>query len=148
MMSIQEKSKENSSSVIKKNEDKNLETQVQGSQKNLAKKSDPKEAIKSLVKSPNESKVNQPELGACMSTRSASTDKRASKSTNKNMVTVKGHSQQESTKQKKISQKKTFFSGERGELKPSLFWRRRWRNICIFQKGNPKGGKRKRKGVI
>lgn len=38
MMSIQEKSKENSSSVIKKNEDKNLETQVQGSQKNLAKK--------------------------------------------------------------------------------------------------------------
>lgn len=107
MMSIQEKSKENSSSVIKKNEDKNLETQVQGSQKNLAKKSDPKEAIKSLVKSSNESKVNQPELGTCMSTRSASTDKRASKSTNKNMVTVKGHSQQESTKQKKISQKKT-----------------------------------------
>ena len=89
MMSIQEKSKENSSSVIKKNEDKNLETQVQGSQKNLAKKSDPKEAIKSLVKSSNESKVNQPELGTCMSTRSASTDKRASKSTNKNMVTVK-----------------------------------------------------------
>lgn len=107
MMSIQEKSKENSSSVIKKNEDKNLETQVQGSQKNLAKKSDPKEAIKSLVKSSNESKVNQPELGTCMSTRSASSDQKASKSINKTMVTVKGHSQQESTKQKKISQKKS-----------------------------------------
>ncbi|XP_020737408.2 N-acetyltransferase ESCO1 isoform X1 [Odocoileus virginianus] len=107
MMSIQEKSKENSSSVIKKNEDKNLETQVQGSQKNLAKKSDPKEAIKSLVKSSNESKVNQPELGTCMSTRSASSDQKASKPINKTMVTVKGHSQQESTKQKKISQKKS-----------------------------------------
>uniref|UniRef100_A0A8C0DA85 Establishment of sister chromatid cohesion N-acetyltransferase 1 n=1 Tax=Balaenoptera musculus TaxID=9771 RepID=A0A8C0DA85_BALMU len=107
MMSIQEKSKENSSSVIKKSEDKNLETQIQGSQKNLVKKSGPKEAIKSLVKSSNESKVNQPELGTCMSTRSASSDKKASKPINKNMVTVKGHSQQESTKQKKLSQKKS-----------------------------------------
>ncbi|KAB0407027.1 hypothetical protein E2I00_006121 [Balaenoptera physalus] len=107
MMSIQEKSKENSSSVIKKSEDKNLETQIQGSQKNLVKKSGPKQAVKSLVKSSNESKVNQPELGTCMSTRSASSDKKASKPINKNMVTVKGHSQQESTKQKKLSQKKS-----------------------------------------
>ncbi|XP_057554541.1 N-acetyltransferase ESCO1 [Hippopotamus amphibius kiboko] len=106
MMSSQEKSKENSSSVIKKSEDKNLETQIQGSQKNLAKKSGPKEAIKSLVKSSNESKANQSELGTCMSTRSSSSDKKGSKSINKNMVTVKGHSQ-ESTKQKKLSQKKS-----------------------------------------
>uniref|UniRef100_A0A8C0PRD6 Establishment of sister chromatid cohesion N-acetyltransferase 1 n=1 Tax=Canis lupus familiaris TaxID=9615 RepID=A0A8C0PRD6_CANLF len=104
MMSIQEKSKENSSSVIKKSEDKNLETQIQGSQSNLAKKSGPKETVKSLVKSSSESKINQPELGTCMSTRSAkaaSSDKKASKSSSKNMVTVKGHSQQESTKKKK-----------------------------------------------
>lgn len=103
MMSIQEKSKENSSSVIKKSEDKNLETQIQGSQSNLAKKSGPKETVKSLVKSSSESKINQPELGTCMSTRSAkaaSSDKKASKSSSKNMVTVKGHSQQESTKKK------------------------------------------------
>lgn len=104
MMSIQEKSKENSSNVIKKSEDKNLETQIQGSQSNLAKKSGPKETVKSLVKSSSESKINQPELGTCMSTRSAkaaSSDKKASKSSSKNMVTVKGHSQQESTKKKK-----------------------------------------------
>ncbi|XP_010975065.1 N-acetyltransferase ESCO1 [Camelus dromedarius] len=107
MMSIQEKSKENSSSVIKKSEDKNLESQIQGSQKSLAKKSGPKEAIKSLVKSSNENKINQPELGTCMSTRSATSGKKASKSINKNMVTVKGHSQQESIKKKKLSQKKS-----------------------------------------
>ncbi|CAK7310961.1 N-acetyltransferase ESCO1 [Vulpes lagopus] len=104
MMSIQEKSKENSSNVIKKSEDKNLETQIQGSQSNLAKKSGPKETVKSLVKSSSESKINQPELGTCMSTRSAkaaSSDKKASKSSSKNMVTVKGHSQQDSTKKKK-----------------------------------------------
>lgn len=109
MMSIQEKSKENSSNVIKKSEDKNLETQIQGSQTNLAKKSGPKETVKSLVKSYSESKINQPELGTCMSTRSAkaaSNDKKVSKSINKNMVTVKGHSQQESTK-KKLPQKKS-----------------------------------------
>lgn len=109
MMSIQEKSKENSSNVIKKCDDKNLEAQVQGSQKNLAKKSGPKEAVKSLVKSSNESKINQPELGKCMTTRSAkaaSSGERASKSSNKNMMTVKGHSQQ-STKKKKLSQKKS-----------------------------------------
>ncbi|KAK2498945.1 hypothetical protein MC885_015706 [Smutsia gigantea] len=108
-MSIQEKSKENYSSVTKKSEDKNLETQIEGSQKTLAKKSGPKESIKSLVKSSSESKINQPELGTCMSTRSAkaaSNDKKASKSITKSMVTVKGHSQQESTKKKKLSQKK------------------------------------------
>lgn len=110
MMSIQENSKENSSSVTKKSEDKNLETQIEGSQKNLAKKSGPKESIKSLVKSSSESKINQPELGTCMSTRSAkaaSNDKKASKSITKSMVTVKEHSQQESTKKKKSSQKKS-----------------------------------------
>uniref|UniRef100_A0A671FYF5 Establishment of sister chromatid cohesion N-acetyltransferase 1 n=1 Tax=Rhinolophus ferrumequinum TaxID=59479 RepID=A0A671FYF5_RHIFE len=110
MMSIQEKSKENSSNVTKKNDDKNLEAQIQGSQKNLVKKSGPKEAIKSLVKSSSESKINQPELGTCMSTRSAkasSSDEKASKSINKNTMTVKGHSQQECTKKKKLSQKKS-----------------------------------------
>uniref|UniRef100_A0A8C7BK06 N-acetyltransferase ESCO1 n=1 Tax=Neovison vison TaxID=452646 RepID=A0A8C7BK06_NEOVI len=110
MMSIQEKSKENSSNVVRKSEDKNLETQIQGSQTNLAKKSGPKEAVKSLVKSSSESKINQPGLGTCMSTRSAkatSNDKKASKSINKNMVTVKGNSQQESTKKKKLPQKKS-----------------------------------------
>lgn len=109
MMSIQEKSKENSSNVIKRCDDKNLEAQVQGSQKNLAKKSGPKEAVKSLVKSSNESKINQPELEKCMSTRAGkatSSSERASKSSNKNMMTVKGHSQQ-STKKKKLSQKKS-----------------------------------------
>uniref|UniRef100_A0A8C3W2M2 Establishment of sister chromatid cohesion N-acetyltransferase 1 n=1 Tax=Catagonus wagneri TaxID=51154 RepID=A0A8C3W2M2_9CETA len=106
MMSIQEKSKENSSSAITKSEDKNLETQIQDSQKTPAKKSGPKEAIKSLVNSSDESKTNQSELGTCMSTRSASSDKKPSKSINKNMVTIKEHSQQESTKKKKLSQKK------------------------------------------
>lgn len=108
MMSIQEKSKENSSNVIKKCDDKNLEAQVQGSQKNLAKKSGPKEAVKSLVKSSNESKINQPELGKCMTTRSAkaaSSGERASKSSNKNMMTVKGHSQQSTKKEEIISEK-------------------------------------------
>ncbi|XP_045881326.1 N-acetyltransferase ESCO1 [Meles meles] len=108
MMSIQEKSKENSSNV-RKSEDKNLVTQIQGSQTNLAKKSGPKETVKSLVKYSSENKINQPELGTCMSTRSAkaaSNDKKASKSINKNMVTVKGNSQ-ESTKKKKLPQKKS-----------------------------------------
>ncbi|XP_008051422.1 N-acetyltransferase ESCO1 [Carlito syrichta] len=107
MMSIQEKSKENSSKVAKKSEDKNSETEISDSQKNLAKKSGPKETIKSLVKSSYESKINEFELGTRMSTRSTkavSSDK-ATKSTNKNPVTVKGPSQQESTK-KKLSQKK------------------------------------------
>ncbi|XP_019509419.1 PREDICTED: N-acetyltransferase ESCO1 isoform X1 [Hipposideros armiger] len=109
MMSIQEKSKENSSNVTKKSDDKNLEAQIQGSQKSLVKKSGPKEAIKSLVKSSSESKINQPELGTCMSRRStkaSSNDEKANKSIKKNMVTVKGYSQQECTK-KKLSQKKS-----------------------------------------
>uniref|UniRef100_A0A2K6EMU1 Establishment of sister chromatid cohesion N-acetyltransferase 1 n=1 Tax=Propithecus coquereli TaxID=379532 RepID=A0A2K6EMU1_PROCO len=108
MMSIQEKSKENSSKVTKKSEDKNLETEIQGSQKNLAKKSGPKETIKSLVKSSSESKINQLELGIRMSTRSAkaSSSDKATQSINKNTVTVKEHAQQESTKKKKLSQKK------------------------------------------
>lgn len=108
-MSIQEKSKENPSNVIKKSDDKNLEAQIQDSQKNLAKKSNPKEAIKSLVKFSNESKINQPELGICMSTRSATAafnDEKANKSINRNVATVKRDSQQESTKKKK-SQKKS-----------------------------------------
>ncbi|KAM9632611.1 N-acetyltransferase ESCO1 isoform 1-T4 [Trichechus inunguis] len=108
MMSIQQKSKENSSKVIKKSEDKNLETQIQGSQKNVAKKLGPKETVQSLVKSSSENKVNQPESGTRMSTRSAkaaSNDKKAINSIDKNMVTVKRLSQQESTK-KKLSQKK------------------------------------------
>ncbi|XP_053427364.1 N-acetyltransferase ESCO1 isoform X2 [Nycticebus coucang] len=108
MMSIQEKSKENSSKVAKKSEDKNLETEIRGSQKNLAKQSGPKETVKSLVRSSSESKINQPELGVRMNTRSAkalSSDK-ATQSINKNTVTVKEHSQQESTKKKKLSQKK------------------------------------------
>uniref|UniRef100_A0A2K6D4J5 Establishment of sister chromatid cohesion N-acetyltransferase 1 n=1 Tax=Macaca nemestrina TaxID=9545 RepID=A0A2K6D4J5_MACNE len=106
MMSIQEKSKENSSKVTKKSEDKNSETEIQDSQKNLAKKLGPKETTKSQAKSSSESKINQPELETRMSTRSskaAFTDK-ATKSINKNTVTVRGHSQ-ESTK-KKLSQKK------------------------------------------
>ncbi|XP_003406409.1 N-acetyltransferase ESCO1 isoform X2 [Loxodonta africana] len=109
MMSIQQKSKENSSKVTKKSEDKDLETQIQGSQKNVAKKLGPKETVQSLVKS-SENKVNQPESGTRMSTRSAkaaSSDKKATNSIDKNMVTVKGLSQQESTKKKKLSQKKT-----------------------------------------
>ncbi|XP_062933218.1 N-acetyltransferase ESCO1 isoform X2 [Cynocephalus volans] len=110
MMSIQEKSKENSSRVIKKSEDKNLEMEVQDSQKNIAEVSGPKETIKSLVKSSSESKINQPELVTRMSTRStkatASSDKKDTKSIDKSMVTVKGRSQQECTKKKKLSQKK------------------------------------------
>ncbi|XP_054316324.1 N-acetyltransferase ESCO1 isoform X7 [Pongo pygmaeus] len=106
MMSIQEKSKENSSKVTKKSEDKNSETEIQDSQKNLAKKSGPKETIKSQAKSSSESKINQPELETRMSTRSskAASNDKATKSVNKNTVTVRGHSQ-ESTK-KKLSQKK------------------------------------------
>ncbi|KAM8781730.1 N-acetyltransferase ESCO1 isoform 2-T3 [Rhynchonycteris naso] len=107
-MSIQEKSKENSSNVIKKSDDKNLEAQIQGSQKNLSKKSGPKEAIKSMVKSSSESKINQPDLGTYQSTRSAkaaSNNDKASKPIDKNLVTVQGHSQ-ESTEKKK-SQKKS-----------------------------------------
>uniref|UniRef100_A0A8C0WFU1 N-acetyltransferase ESCO1 n=1 Tax=Castor canadensis TaxID=51338 RepID=A0A8C0WFU1_CASCN len=100
-MSIQEKSKENSSKGIKESEDKNLEVESQDSQNSIVKKSGPKKAVKSLVK------INQPESGTRMSTRSAkvtSSDKKATKSINKNMVTVKGHSQ-ESTK-RKLCQKK------------------------------------------
>lgn len=107
-MSIQEKSKEDSSEVIKENEDKNSEIEIQSSQKSPIKKSDSKEAVKSLVKSSSESNINQPELGTRMSTRSSkasSNDKKAIKSICKNMVTVKGHSQQESIK-KKLCQKK------------------------------------------
>ncbi|XP_036177574.1 N-acetyltransferase ESCO1 isoform X2 [Myotis myotis] len=119
-MSIQEKSKENSSNVIKKCDDKNLEAQIQGSGKNLAKRSGPKQAIKSMVKSSSESKINQPELGTCMSTRSAkaaSNDEKASKSINKNMVTLKGHSQQESTKKK--SQKKSVHETPKSNEQPN-----------------------------
>ncbi|XP_012870276.1 PREDICTED: N-acetyltransferase ESCO1 [Dipodomys ordii] len=98
IMSIQEKSRENSSSIIKESKDTNLEIDIQGSENNLAKKSGPMEAIKSLVKSPSdESKVNQCELGTRMSTRStkaASSDKGI-----KSIVPVKGHSQ-ETTKNK------------------------------------------------
>lgn len=109
MMSMQEKSKENSSNVIKKREDRNLETKIEDSQKNLAKKSGPKAVLKSPVNSSNENKINRPEFGMCMSTRSAKTasnDKKANNSINKN-VTVKGHSQQESMKKNKLSQKKS-----------------------------------------
>ncbi|XP_059562476.1 N-acetyltransferase ESCO1 isoform X3 [Myotis daubentonii] len=119
-MSIQEKSKENSSNVIKKCDDKNLEAQIQGSEKHLAKRSGPKQAIKSMVKSSSESKINQPELGTCMSTRSAkaaSNDEKASKSINKNMVTLKGHSQQESTKKK--SQKKSVHETPKSNEQPN-----------------------------
>lgn len=118
-MSSQEKSKENSSSVIKKCDDKNLEAQIQGSEKNLAKKPGPKQAIKSMIKS-SESKINQPELGTCMSTRSAkavSNDEKASKSINKNMVTLKAHSQQESTKKK--SQKKSVHETPKSNEQPN-----------------------------
>ncbi|KFO27119.1 N-acetyltransferase ESCO1 [Fukomys damarensis] len=107
-MSIQEKSKEDSSEVIKESEDENSEIEIQGSQKSPIKKSDSKEAVKSLVKSSSESNINQPELGTRMSTRSSkasSNDKKATKSICKNMVTVKGHSQQDSIK-KKLCQKK------------------------------------------
>uniref|UniRef100_H0XT29 Uncharacterized protein n=1 Tax=Otolemur garnettii TaxID=30611 RepID=H0XT29_OTOGA len=102
-MSIQEKSKENSSKILK-SEDKNLETEIQDSQKNPAKQSDSKETVKSLVKYFSESKINQPELGMyMMNTRSA---KVPSHAINKNKVTVKKHSQQESPKNKLCQEKK------------------------------------------
>ncbi|XP_054982247.1 N-acetyltransferase ESCO1 [Sorex araneus] len=107
MMSMQEKAKENSSNVIKKREDRNLETKIEESQKNLAKKSGPKEVLKSPVNSSSENKINRPEFGTCMSTRSAkaaSSDKKTNNSINKN-VTV--NSQQESKNKKKLSQKKS-----------------------------------------
>ncbi|XP_007933788.1 N-acetyltransferase ESCO1 [Orycteropus afer afer] len=110
MMSIQQKSKENSSKVTEKSEDKNLETQIQGSHKNVAKKLGSKETVQSLVKSSNENNASQLESGTRMSTRSAkatSSDKKAINFIDRNMVTVKGHSQQESTKKKKVSQKKS-----------------------------------------
>ncbi|XP_029416420.1 N-acetyltransferase ESCO1 isoform X2 [Nannospalax galili] len=104
-MSIQEKSKENSSKITKESDDKNLEREIQGSQNSLVKKSGSKEAIKSLLKSSSKSKVNQPELETRMSTRSAkAADKKATENISKNVVTVKGHSQ-ESAK-KKLCQKK------------------------------------------
>ncbi|XP_051708028.2 N-acetyltransferase ESCO1 isoform X2 [Oryctolagus cuniculus] len=108
-MSIQEKSKESSSKVIKKSEDKNLEIVSQDSQKDLAKKSGSKETLKSQVKSCSENKINQPELGTRMSTRSAkaaSSDIKTTISNNKNVMTVKGHSQQESSEKSKLSQRK------------------------------------------
>ncbi|XP_013204825.1 N-acetyltransferase ESCO1 [Microtus ochrogaster] len=104
-MSIQEKSKENSSKVTNKIEDENLELEIEGSQNSVVKKSGSKEAVKALVKSCNKSQVNHPNLGAGVSTRSASAaDKNATKSINKNMVIVKGQSQ-ESTK-KRLCQEK------------------------------------------
>ncbi|XP_007523724.2 N-acetyltransferase ESCO1 isoform X3 [Erinaceus europaeus] len=111
MMSIQEKPKENSSRVIKKSEGKNLETQIQVSQKNLAKNPGPKEVIKTLGKSSSESKLNRPELETCMSTRSAkalSSNKKASnKPISENTVALRGRLQQESTQKKKSCQKKS-----------------------------------------
>lgn len=105
-MSIQEKSKQNSSKVTKEIEDENLELEIQSSQNSLAKKPGSKEAVKALVRSSNESKINHPELGKRMNTRSASAaDKNATKSINNNMVTVKGQSQ-ESTKKKRLCQEK------------------------------------------
>ncbi|XP_048219080.1 N-acetyltransferase ESCO1 isoform X2 [Perognathus longimembris pacificus] len=100
-MSIQEKSRENSSSIIKTSKDKNLEVDIQFSHNSLAKKSGSMEAIKSLVKSPSESKVNQCELGTRMNTRStkAASSDEATKSINKNRAPVKVQSQ-ESTKNK------------------------------------------------
>uniref|UniRef100_A0A8C9IJ25 Uncharacterized protein n=1 Tax=Piliocolobus tephrosceles TaxID=591936 RepID=A0A8C9IJ25_9PRIM len=119
MMSIQEKSKENSSKVTKKSEDKNSETEIQDSQKNLAKKSGPKETTKSQAKSSSESKINQPELETRMSTRSskAAFSDKATKSVNKNTVTVRGHSQ-ESTK-KKLSQKKFVHENPKANEQPN-----------------------------
>lgn len=109
MMSFQEKSNENSSNIIKKREDRNLETKIEDSQKNLAKKSGPKDALKSPVNSSSEKKINRPEFGTCMSTRSSkatvSSDKKANNLISKN-VTVKGH-KQESMKKQKLSQKKS-----------------------------------------
>ncbi|XP_021006456.1 N-acetyltransferase ESCO1 [Mus caroli] len=106
-MSIQEKSKENSSIVTKESEDENLEQEVEGSQNSSAKKSGSKEAVKSPVRFSNKSKTNQSEFGMRMSTRSAScpADKNATNSFNKNTVTLKGQSQ-ESSKTKKLCQEK------------------------------------------
>ncbi|XP_058533082.1 N-acetyltransferase ESCO1 isoform X2 [Ochotona princeps] len=108
MMSIPEKSKESSSKVNKKSEDKNLEIGTRDSPKDQTKKSGAKESVKSLVPSYNESKISQPELATRMSTRSAkatSHDSRAIKSSNRNVTTVKGQPQEASTKNK-LSQKK------------------------------------------
>ncbi|XP_038953047.1 N-acetyltransferase ESCO1 isoform X2 [Rattus norvegicus] len=114
-MSIQEKSKENSSKVIKESEGENLEQEIEGSQNSLAKKSGSKEAGKSAVRFSNKSKVNQSEIGTRMSTRSAScsADKNATNSINKNMVSVKGQSQ-ESLKKKKLCQEKLSFGTFKG----------------------------------
>lgn len=114
-MSIQEKSKENSSKVIKESEDENLEQEIEGSQNSLAKKSVSREAGKSAVRFSNKSKVNQSEIGTRMSTRSAScsADKNATNSINKNMVSVKGQSQ-ESLKKKKLCQEKLSFGTFKG----------------------------------
>lgn len=111
-MSIQEKSEENSSKVTKESEDENLEQEIEGSQNSLAKKSGSKEAGKSAVRFSNKSKVNQSEFGTRMSTRSAScsADKNATNSINKNMVSVKGQSQ-ESLKKKKLCQEKLLSFG-------------------------------------
>ncbi|KAM6217577.1 N-acetyltransferase ESCO1 [Rhynchocyon petersi] len=108
MMPIQQKSKEKSSKSVKKNEDKNLKTEIQSFQKTIAKKLGPKETLQSLVKSSSDNKIEQSESGMRMSTRSAkaaSNDKKATKDIDKNMVTVKRHSQHESSK-KKLSEKK------------------------------------------
>ncbi|KAM5222277.1 N-acetyltransferase ESCO1 [Ctenodactylus gundi] len=101
-MSILEKSKGNSSEVIKESEDKNLEIKGQGSQTNQARKSNPKEAVQSLAKFSSEIKIHGPGLGTRMSTRSAKgvSDDKATTPTSKNMVTVKGQSAPESTKRK------------------------------------------------
>ncbi|XP_021070519.1 N-acetyltransferase ESCO1 [Mus pahari] len=104
-MSIQEKSKENSSIVTKESEDENLEQEVEDSQNSPAKKSGSKEAEKTPVRFSNKSKTNQSEFGMRMSTRSCSADKNATNSFNKNIVTVKGQSQ-ESSKTKKLCQEK------------------------------------------
>ncbi|XP_051019978.1 N-acetyltransferase ESCO1 [Acomys russatus] len=103
-MSIQEKSKENSSKVTKENEDENLELANQSSQNSLAKKSGSKEAVKAPVRSSNKSKTHASELGTRMSTRSTSAaDRNATKSVSKNVVALKGPSQ-DSTKKKKSCQ--------------------------------------------
>ncbi|XP_052011223.1 N-acetyltransferase ESCO1 isoform X2 [Apodemus sylvaticus] len=105
-MSIQEKSKENSSKITKESEDENLEQEIEGSQNSPAKKSGSKEAEKAPVRFSNKSKINQSEFGMRMSTRSAScsADKNATNSINKNIVTVKGQSQ--SSQKKKLCQEK------------------------------------------
>lgn len=104
-MSIQEKSKENSSILTKESEDENLEEEVESSQNSPTKKSGSKEAVKTPVRFSNKSKTNESEFGMRMSTRSAScsADKNATNSFNKNTVTLKGQSQ-ESSKTKKLCQ--------------------------------------------